>query len=259
MIEPTEPKPEQVHSPKAVELIARVATSEASTDNNNTVDRVMPRVDKVNNKVFAAQGGAKLIQPDSRLIAAITADQEKAHYIPTAGTEAFRHSDYSHMGEPEYSRSVFGNLLDVVFRDLVEPEGNSRLLSFRATMGSLNGTIDSEFRATTQIADIMQIIQAGKEINHDTFNVANADLTEFNQDSTGLALHRVNQYAQKIGFIRELDLADVVEVDAIFPVVLVYDSAMLQTSGSNVWGARVRDEYSPDQALLGAYILDCPA
>lgn len=222
----------------------------------NADNKVPPKKPSPENEVIQNQVGARLIIPDAELIAAASAVDSRIHHIRTPNFEATTAGQP--MNEPEHARIVFVPVIEDILRRFPDREA----LAFRAAPVSINGTVLVEgLERVDHVPDITELVARGGDSAHSgrPFNVA--VLKPAAEAPSTIMLDRVNQYAAKTSFIRDLagenDYAPE-EAAAIFPVVQVFDPEMLQSGGHNRWGVEFREGIVPTDALLAAYVLDSP-
>jgi hypothetical protein len=194
--------------------------------------------------------GARLITPDPTAMAAITAQTAgRAVYFPLPNREAFQTVGRYGVGEPEFFDFITAPLCE-----RVSAEWPGRQLAMRGVLCSIDG-IRPGAAPDPGGGDLLtpqEIIRRGIERPDPSFRVS-ALRPEY-----PLSVDRVNRYASYARGYRDRAKTQA-DADAMFPAVLVYDCADLESAPDSRYKVRFRKEVNPSEALLRVCVLDCPA
>lgn len=237
--------------PKGLVPAIGITTIEGSQQSADGL--IPPRKQALNNRLLTSKGGAKLQQPDPEVVAAVLAASDKLHYFGIPDNQAFLEHDHKFMGDSGFSKLIMQPLIEKVKEDFPEHP----ILTFRGGMASINGTQKYEYGHSQTIPDITELVKNGGD-REGVFNAASSGMDNPTANISR-QLHRVNQYAADTD-MRRLDIgSDAPDVaETLFPVISVYDSAMLRTAGGNYWAVKPMEGVTASDALLATYLLDCP-
>ncbi len=204
------------------------------------------RVTELQNGEVRTKGGARIITPDSDVMAQITEETGgKVRYFPTPNPTEI--SD-SVIGNPEFSRHIMQPLIDEIVARFP-----GRRLSLRSFPTSINGHMPPpEGGQGYDLWDIADTVAGGRNSTAmgGRFNVAPLDADE------RTSVHRVTQYASSVSFVRNYEMEPGEQEAATFPAVVVYDREGLQKE-NGVWAVSFKPDADPQDVMLAAYVLDC--
>lgn len=248
------PTTERVPDERVIELGLPLIPTTADAELNPTPDsRTERRKDVLHNGERRMPNGKVYVTPDAEVMATIEQETDgKVTYFPV------------HDPKPDAFGLPGGNFHEVAFKPLCDElvrRYPDKRIALRGIMASVNGVQKDAMGLGKDIIDIADIAQAGIEKPGDVFNVQG--MPEGGLGDGDQSLKHVSAYAEKTDFALRFYTDPTNETpadfrDAVFPAILVYDAAGLQSDRSDRFSATFREGVDPSQVLLGAYLLDRP-
>lgn len=196
--------------------------------------------------------------PDPEVMEAISGETRgRVIYLPPGPVEG----GAGQRGEPLFAAAVYRPFL----RSLLQ-RFHGQEIALRAIMTSVNGTLEDVMGPGKDVLDIADTFYRGQE-KEGNFNVqavsAANGASEPGVDDALFSTKYISSYSSRVGFsLRyEVDPTDKTPQDfaeCIFPAILVYDTNGLRATGEDRFTATLKDGYSPQDVLLGAYVLSRP-
>lgn len=204
-----------------------------------------PRTPFINNGVGLSRGGAKIQIPDPSLIAEIQASEPRVRHFGIANTDEFLDSPLGHMSDPD--------IYDLVMRPFsmqVAQDYPGRRLAMRGIKTSINGAIPVNEAMT--VLDIEDVVDAGEEKLNGWFRAGG-----FAPEAQDPIHYHVARYASDTDYFRTKVEDGSGRSAAVFPAILVYDADQLAFASSG-YGTSFQNILKASQAVVAAYVLDCP-
>lgn len=207
-------------------------------------------------------GNVAYATPDADVMHAITEEtSDKVVYFPSripADGKSLLLGD-NVRGEPLFSAVTYGPLLGELLQRF-----SGRPVALRAVMASVNGTLKDVMGEGRDVLDIADVIARGQE-QMGSFNVQL--MPDHGTDSDAVSDAKfgtkyISSYSSRVGGdlmmcdVEPTDMTPPDFADSIFPAILVYDAAGLQSTGEDRFMATFKGGLMPQDVLLGAYILD---
>lgn len=204
------------------------------------------RTEELQNNTVTSRGGATLQIPDRDVLQEIQDSEPRVRYFGVGDTEEFLSSGTRGIGEPEFYRLFMHPLAWQVAHEF---PGQS--IAMRGIKTSINGAVEVDECMT--VLDIQDVVNAGEERLQGCFRCGG-----FNPDDDAFPIHyRVAQYASDTELFREEIEDGSGRSEGIFPAILVYDFNRLTRKGGH-YATTFSDPDKADEAILAAYVLDCP-
>lgn len=198
------------------------------------------RTEAAANLTHAASRGACLEQPDPALIGLIEREEPKVRYFPVAPTAQFKESLTGHMNSRSYEHNVLYPLHDQVQEDFPD-----QLIFTRTTHVSINGSIRLRDMV---LLDVVDVARSGEERGSPQFGTVWAHTAK----QIPHTYYPFKDYVGELADIRRRSAKDG-RAEDIFPALIVYDPEHTERQGYTT-----RFTGSPEDAVLGVYVLDAP-
>lgn len=216
-----------------------------------------PRVQALRNTVLTdEQERELLIQPDLDIIRTISEQTNgRIGYLASKFVqllpESQRNDPYAKMTPHDYRETTLDPAVEVIR----QRHKTIQAIGLRVIATSINGPQPlRQLHRHGTLLDITETIKGGSEKpEEEVINVLQVDTRPDVKPQTTILM----PYAFDAGVTRTR-AEDPRNAEAIFPAVLTYDAEHLESDDTTNYGVRLKPEVKPEDAILGAYVLDCP-